>query len=61
MRYRHVLEESECGNRERCVSPPQERVEASGPKEWTCPICKVLNSKHRDDCHECGRDRPEED
>lgn len=61
MRYHHVLEESDCGNRERCVSPPQDPVEFTEPKKWTCPICKVLNTKYRSYCHECGRERTEED
>lgn len=58
---RHVLDEDTCGNRERCISPPQEPVEFTEPGPWTCEWCKALNAKDEDDCHECGRERTEED
>ena len=57
---RRVLDEDTCGNRERCISPPQAPIEYAEPKTWKCEHCKVLNAKTRDDCHECGRERPDQ-
>ena len=61
MKYRHVLDEDTCGNRERCISPPQVVIPPPEPAPWKCEWCQALNSKDEDDCHECGRERPDVD
>ena len=60
MNYRRVLDEDTCGIRERWAPPPLEEPPHT-PKRWKCPVCNVLNTKYRSYCHECGRERTEED
>ena len=57
---RRVLDEDTCGNREWCAMPPLEDVPPT-LKRWKCPVCMVVNSRYRDDCHECGREKSDLD